>query len=201
MIKVINLKIGNIGSISRALSFLKIRHEVSSNFKDLSNATKIILPGVGSFSKGMEQIEELNYRDAINEAVLNRKVPILGICLGMQLLCLKGHEGGESLGLGLINGEVEFMAKENKLKVPHVGWNDVRNYGMRLFRDIQEEESFYFVHSYKVKLNENISRGVTDYGEEFISTYEKDNIYGVQFHPEKSQKSGLKLIQNFCELC
>lgn len=208
---------GNIHSAFKALqkaSGNNAEVKVSNDPKDLNSATHIVLPGVGAFGdcyKGV--IEILGMLDTIKENILVKKKPFLGICVGMQLLADTGYENGTHKGFGFIKGEVkkfpslilppqagEAGGGQSSLKIPHMGWNDVEfKQDESLFKNI-EKRSFYFVHSYYFDTsNENIS-ATCNYGIKFAASVRKDNILGVQFHPEKSQESGLKLLANFISL-
>jgi glutamine amidotransferase len=176
---------------------------ISAEPEKIKEAKKLILPGVGSFDTGMKNLQELDIIDLLNKRVLEEKIPVLGICLGMQLLTKQSEEGILS-GLKWIEGEtIRFRFGENKnnLKVPHMGWNYVKKVrDSKLLDNMYEESRYYFVHSYYVKCeDENDAILKTKYGVEFTSALQKENIYGVQFHPEKSHKYGLQLIKNFTE--
>jgi len=200
VITVIDLKISNIASVSRALKYLKVEHKVSSLPTDIIQAEKLILPGVGSFSAGVRRLKEDGLSLSLQEAVLGKKVPILGICLGMQLFAATGEEGGISPGLGFIQGKVAYhRAGLLGLRLPHIGWNDVRHKDFSLFDSIAPDACFYFVHSYEMLTSDYTHFAYSNYGEDFIAAIQKDNIFGVQFHPEKSQDAGLKLLENFCK--
>lgn len=205
MIVIVDYKMGNLGSIANIIKKVGHVSVITSDIAIIKNATKLILPGVGAFDKAMRNIQELNLMDVLNEKVLVQKTPLLGICLGMQLLTQKSEEGNVS-GLGWIEGEViKFNFKENSsdLKIPHMGWNEVNIPSQHvLFDGLYENPRFYFVHSYHAvcKHSENILAKST-YGYDFASGIVKNNIMGVQFHPEKSHKFGMKLIKNFIEKC
>ncbi len=205
MIIVISYGMGNLRSIEKALVKLNTEFKVSNTGKDIEAATHLILPGVGFFEEGMNNLRKLGLIDLLNNEVLKKRKPFLGICLGMQLLFNSSEEGGLIKGLGFIDGDVKKFKfnKELKLKIPHVGWNEVFGESMSnisLFNNIEQHSNFYFVHSYHATLNENINHCYTDYGYNFVSVVQKDNIYGTQFHPEKSQKKGLEILKNFIEL-
>ncbi len=199
MILVIDYKMGNIGSIMNMLRKIGVNAVFTSDTEEIKKADKLILPGVGSFDTGMNNLKKMGLVSFLNKKVLEEKTPILGICLGMQLFAERSEEG-ESDGLGWIDGEVKrFNFKENNLKIPHMGWNlvipqkeDV------LFSNMPKESRFYFVHSYHfVCENEDNILAKTNYGYDFPSIVKKENIIGVQFHPEKSHKYGMKLLENF----
>lgn len=200
MITVIDLKIGNVNSVSRALRHIGAGHILSCEPSDIGKAEKIIFPGVGTFSEAMKRMKSRGADAALKEAVLSRKVPILGICLGMQLFASSGEEGGETEGLGFIKGRVSYhRASGLGLRLPHIGWNDVRHNGSKIFDSVPEGACFYFVHSYEFILEEQIETGYTNYGVDFVSFVKKGHIIGAQFHLEKSQGAGLKMLSNFCE--
>ena len=177
-------------------------NQISSNPKEIESAEKLILPGVGSFDKGMENLHHLNLVEALNNAVLKKKTPILGICLGMQLFC-KNSEEGVLPGLGWVSAEVvRFNFKDlktNTVKIPHMGWAEVEIKKTEcLFRSSDHDLRFYFVHSYYL-VNQNLAdiSATCYYNKEFTAAIEYGNIMGVQFHPEKSHKFGMSLLKNF----
>jgi glutamine amidotransferase len=198
---------GNIGSIANMIKKAGGNSIISSNPKDILAATKLILPGVGSFDNGMKKLRDTGFADVLKEMVLVKKIPILGICLGMQLLT-KSSEEGVLPGLGFVDAETVKFKFENiengrdKLKIPHMGWNVVNIKKQNaLLKDTDEELAFYFVHSYFVKCSdENDVMTTTNYGIEFVSSFNRENIFATQFHPEKSHKYGLNLMKNFCSL-
>jgi len=195
---IIDYGMGNIKSIFSALKFLGVEKiVVSSKYSEILSADKLILPGVGSFPKAMKTMKDLNVDKYLEEAVLLEKKPILGICLGMQLMCASSEEEGYTKGLGFVGGLVEKINTQG-LKVPHVGFNQVRfSEGARLYNDLENMSDFYFTHSFRAQGDVKGSLGYCDYGSDFIVSYEAENIAGVQFHPELSQRNGLKLISNF----
>lgn len=203
MIIIVDYKVGNLGSIYNMLKKIGVKSEITSDKEKIRLASKLILPGVGSFYSGMKNLAELGLIELLNKKTLEEKVPVLGICLGMQLLTSKSEEGS-LLGLGWVKGCVKKFQfeKDSMLKVPHIGWNYViQRKESKLFFEMYEEPRYYFVHSYFVELDckDNILTE-TSYGNEFCSSLEKDNIYGVQFHPEKSHKYGMMLLKNFSEI-
>ena len=203
MISIVDCGMGNIGSVVNILKHIGVQSEVISERAKVATAQKIILPGVGHWNNGMETINSSGLRDELNEAALVRRIPVLGICLGMQLL-LKGSEEGELDGLGWIDGTAkrfDFSARmgTEKLKVPHMGWNVVSPDRFNpLSADLAEDVSFYFVHSFHAAdvCAENIFMKCT-YGYEFACGINHENIWGVQFHPEKSHRHGMQLLKNF----
>jgi len=204
MVTIVDYGMGNSNSILNMLKKINVDAKISSNIRDLEEAGKLILPGVGAFDNAMKNLSDLGIIPVLKKRVIKDKTPILGICLGMQLLTKKSEEGYLE-GLGLVDAEtVRFKFHDNgSLKTPHMGWNtvDIRTESL-LFKDMYEEPRFYFVHSYYVRCNssEDILT-TTRYGIEFCSSFMKDNIFGVQFHPEKSHKFGIKLLKNFAEMC
>ncbi len=203
MIVIVDYNVGNIGSILNMLKKIGVQGDITSDIKKIESADKIILPGVGSFDTGMENLKNLNLIDVLNEKVITRKTPVLGICLGMQLLTQSSEEGLLK-GLGWIEGSVKRFSLENftELKVPHMGWDYVKiQKGSSLFTEMYDEPKFYFVHSYYVSpANFSDILTTTNYGVDFCSALENGNIFGVQFHPEKSHKYGMKLLKNFADL-
>ncbi len=203
-IVIIDYNMGNLRSVQKAFEKVGSNAMITNSHDDIKNADKIVLPGVGAFKDGMSHLNELGLIELLNEEVLVNKKPFLGICLGMQLIATKSYENGITNGLNFIDAEVlkfDFSSKNIKLKIPHVGWNNV-DYEKEniLYKNIPNNSDFYFVHSYHFKTNDDVVSSRTDYGSKFVSSVNKDNIYAFQFHPEKSQKVGLQLIQNFVEL-
>ena len=203
MIIIVDYGMGNLGSISNMVRKLGYNVEISSNPTSINKASKLILPGVGAFDKAIKNIKDCGLQDVIISRVKLDKIPIMGICLGMQIMTNKSEEGS-SEGLGLIPGEVKKFSfgSTARLKIPHMGWNEIKiNKDSRLLNDMYEGARFYFVHSYyTVCRDEHYVLTTSSYGFDFTSSFEKDNLVGVQFHPEKSHKFGMKLMQNFIEL-
>lgn len=201
-IVIVDYGMGNVTSIIGALNYLDIENiVVSNNLKTLKTADKLILPGVGNYASAMEKIRERNLDAYLKELVLGQRKPILGICLGMQIMGNSSTESGFNYGLSLINGEVDKFSKKNRLKIPHVGFNQVKpSQESRLYAGIKSNADFYFTHSYKMLSRTKIGQSHCIYGESFIASFEQENVAGVQFHPELSQKNGLHLIKNFIEL-
>ncbi len=195
---------GNIWSVLNAFEFMGAKTEVVSNPDEIYKAECLVLPGVGSFKTAMNIIKEKSLDEAIKSSC-KKGTKILGICLGMQLLCLSSTEDGFNKGLSLVNGFVEKFDEnmlKKKLKVPHIGFNSVlKPINSKLYCATKKEIDFYFVHSYRVKeIKTNKKVGICEYGESFVASFEIENIFGAQFHPEKSQTNGLKLIKNFIDL-
>jgi imidazole glycerol-phosphate synthase subunit HisH len=205
MITIVDYGMGNLGSIQNMFKYIGVKSQVESDPDKIKNASKILLPGVGSFDTAMTKITENNLLEVLNEKAVNEQIPLLGICLGMQILTNKSEEGLLK-GLGWIPAKtISFKDKiDKKLKVPHMGWNTVtKNRKSLLTSGFSHfnEVSYYFVHSYFVRVeNEENSILKTQYGVEFDSAIQNDNIYGVQFHPEKSHKFGMKLFENFSKI-
>jgi glutamine amidotransferase len=206
MILILDYHMGNHHSVQRKLNKLGVDSIISSAPEDIQRADKIILPGVGHFGKAMEKLRELQLIEPLHHAVLVEKKPILGICLGMQLLSMASEEGsdGSVSGLGWINGKVlRFSVKDTlRYKVPHIGWNTVIPCeSNRLFKGIDPGAEFYFVHSYYMQLSDQtVELASTMYETSFTCAVERDNIFGVQFHPEKSHLDGIRLLKNFVDL-
>jgi glutamine amidotransferase len=204
-ILIIDYEINNTGSIINSLEYLGVKYAVTSNPNIIKNFKKIILPGVGSFKSAMNFLQKKKLDLAICDAVLNKKVKILGICLGMQLLGQSSTEFGYSKGLGLIKSKTISWInnKKNFSKNIHIGFNSVnKNNKSLLFYNIKNNSDFYFVHSYYMTFD-TLDYGVKSYSffnNKFLSAFEYNNIFATQFHPEKSQKNGLKLLNNFCKL-
>jgi glutamine amidotransferase len=194
---------GNLDSVARAVQECGGDPLISHKAEDFEEAHYIILPGVGAFTTGMNHLSASGLNEILREQVINQGIPFLGICLGMQLLAKKGLEGGETQGLGWIEGEVKRLEPDTPdIRIPHVGWNEVMfNKPSPLFDGITTGKDFYFVHSYHFSCKhpqEAIAH--TPYCGNFVSAVNKDNIFGVQFHPEKSQRLGFQVITNFLAL-
>ncbi len=200
MIVVIDYGMGNLRSVFKCLDRMSIAAVISSDADVIREARKLILPGVGHFARGMQNIRELGLLDLLNHKVLIEKTPILGICLGMQLFT-RWSEEGEVEGLGWLDAKtVKFDVSDRyKFKVPHIGWNSLSiEKSNILFSDLNDEDMFYFVHSYHVVSNEaQVILASTEYDYSFHSAVHRENIYGTQFHPEKSHHSGMKILKNF----
>jgi glutamine amidotransferase len=200
---ITDLGMGNMNSIYKRLNKMAINTQISDNPNDLLKADKIILPGVGHFENAVLNLIQKGFWDILQETVLVKKTPILGICLGMQLMA-KTSEEGNCEGLGWIDADVVRFNVKDKLKhkVPHMGWNEINlKKDSRLMENIPELSEFYFVHSYHMKCHDqNDILNTCYYDYEFVSAVEKDNIFGVQYHPEKSHHVGEQLLQNFIDL-
>lgn len=197
---VINYGLGNLTSVGNALEQLGIAHQISSSPRDFAEASHLILPGVGSFREGMAGLEKGGWIEPIRRAVLDEKKRILGICLGMQLFADEGFEYGHYAGLSLLSGRVEKIpAAGTGLSLPHIGWNSVETQpGHPILHGLPPKSDFYFVHSYHfIPTDASVIAGLTNYVVPIAAVLEKDNIIGTQFHPEKSQDSGMRLLENF----
>ena len=201
MIHIINYGLGNLGSIQNMLKKTGHSSKIVSNPDELGSATKIILPGVGSFDTGIRNLSDGNWLNILNEKVLVERIPVLGICLGLQLMC-KTSEEGRLEGLGWFDAHVKkFEFTDMQYKVPHIGWNNAyQKKTSKLFNDHVEKRRYYFVHSFYVEASlEEDTLTETDYGFRYASALEKENMIGVQFHPEKSHIFGLSMLKNFAE--
>lgn len=200
MIAVINYGLGNLTSIQNMFRRLGIDAVITDDKQKIRDASKILLPGVGHFKKGMANLRETGIADLLQEEVIIKGKPILGICLGAQLMTRHSEEGDVD-GLGWVDAvTVKFNeASLNNLPIPHMGWADIKtNAGCGLWNDLPADPRFYFVHSYHFKFDNPAQVTATaDYGYEFACAFHRDNIYGTQFHPEKSHKFGMKVLENF----
>jgi len=202
MIAIIDYGMGNIHSVQKALELMGAKTIVTNKPVDIKTCDKAVLPGVGAFDDAMEELKKQNLISALNEHIKAGKI-FLGICLGMQLLFESSKEAKVSDGLGLLKGTVKKFENKDNLKVPHMGWNQlkVKNTACPLLKGVLEDSYVYFCHSYFPKpQDERIIAATTDYGIDFTSILWQDNVYGVQFHPEKSQEVGLKILRNFVNL-
>ena len=202
MITIVDYDCGNVNAIINAFKELGINAEVSKSINDIDNASKLILPGVGSYDYAMERLIKSGLIDSLNNSVLKKKIPVLGICVGMQILGNKSDEG-KLPGLGWVDAEVSSFNDTNSIDIlPHMGWNNIKKIKDNLLlSSIDENSIFYFLHSYYFKSynKENII-AKCKYGLDFTCAINSDNIYGVQFHPEKSHSFGLKILQNFSKI-
>ena len=202
-ITIVDYGAGNIGSVIKKVKRIGYQASVAINADDILSSSKLILPGVGNFTSSVAKLKRTGMWEALNETVIIKKVPILGICLGMQLMA-KHSEEGDTLGFGWIDAKViRFNVSDKiKYKVPHIGWNslDIVKSSL-LFQGIDTSHRFYFVHGYHLhKVESESIIATTDYNYSFVSAVEKENVFGVQFHPEKSHDWGEKLIENFIRL-
>jgi len=201
MITIVDYGMGNLRSVNNALDLLGADVEITSEPEKILAAERLILPGVGAFGLAMQHLRERGLVEALNQKVLNERTPILAICLGMQLLGQSSNEHGQHNGLGWLPGRVQLFELTD-LRVPHVGWNNITLHGKPpLFNTLADQSEMYFVHSYHYMLDpdddQSVIAATTDYGYEFVAAVHRDNIFGTQFHPEKSQAAGLKILQNF----
>ena len=200
MIHVVDYGMGNLRSVANAFEALGASVRVSPDPAALADAERVVLPGVGAFGEAMRRLRESGFVDALAEAVLVRKRPFLGICLGMQLVADRSFEHGEHAGLGWIAGDVRRIEPADpSLRIPHIGWNAVAMAPeRRLGIDLPKDPTFYFVHSYQlVPADERDVAGRCDYGGPVVACIERGHIFGTQFHPEKSQRAGLQMLTNF----
>lgn len=201
-ITIIDIGIGNLASVTKALKKAGGSANLTSEPAKILNASKLIFPGVGAFGAAADALQRFGLIDPIREAVLQRKVPILGFCLGMQLFAERGYEGGESTGLGLLPGEVCQMDISKCRVLPHMGWNNLEEFeGMTLFQGLPLSPHFYFVHSYHMtNLAPEVQVSYCMYGSERVTAaVQLGNIYGTQFHPEKSLANGIHILKKFIE--
>nr|AAR37699.1 imidazole glycerol phosphate synthase, glutamine amidotransferase subunit [uncultured marine bacterium 440] len=202
MIGIIDYGLSNIGSISNAVNKLNHSYQIISNSKNLNKIDKIILPGVGNFKKAIANLKKQNLFDSLKDFITDKKKPFLGICLGMQILYNHSSEDGGENGLGVINGKVKQLMPSKKFKVPNVGWREIEilKKGV-LINQFIDKPIFYFVHKYACYSEEKINTvAQLNYINQFDCIIEKENIFGTQFHPEKSQKNGLQLLNNFLKI-
>lgn len=195
MITILDYDSGNIKSLSNALKFLNINHRITRNKKEILDSEKLIIPGVGSFNTCMKNIKKFKLLEVLKIFGIKKKKPILGICLGMQIMMSYGFEKKKTKGLNFIEGECRSLNK--KLKLPHVGWKKIR---LKEGKKTSQNYNVYFCHSFICKLKQNnFSTSKINYGKDsFISSFKKNNFYGYQFHPEKSREDGLLILKNFC---
>lgn len=201
MLTIVDYGVGNLASIKNILKKIGVQSEISSDETTIAAADKLILPGVGAFDTCAQKLEESGLLTTLHEKVLNQKIPVLGVCVGMQLLT-EGSEEGILPGLGWIKGQVVKFKKTQLpegFKIPHMGWTDVTvSKPSKLFENMYDDPRFYFVHSYHAQLTNNEDEVIrAKYGYPFTAGIEYENILGVQFHPEKSHKFGMKLLENF----
>jgi len=198
-ITIVDYGMGNLRSVANALEFLGLSYSLTSDPDEVRKADSIIIPGVGSFRSASDIFQKTGLLDAVNELVLVRERKVLGICLGFQMLGLSSSEGGGASGLGFIPSPVRRFMPSADIKVPHVGLNDVSfPKDSLLFKGLENPANFYFVHSYIMEYSALGGLVTTcEYIEKFVAAYENENVFGVQFHPEKSQASGLRLLLNF----
>ena len=206
-VTIVDYNSGNISSVINSfkeVAKVKVNIEVTSDLKKIKSSDKVVLPGQGSFKSCIDALNNIKgLVDALNDFVISDKKPLLGICVGLQMFADIGYEETETKGLGWISGKVSKIDNQNdKFKLPHIGWNQlniVKN--SKIFKGIENNSHMYFVHSYEfVPADKNVITATTDYSSNIVCSVEKENIYGTQFHPEKSDKIGLQIIENFIKL-
>ena len=206
-ITIVDYKSGNISSVINSFNEVakdKVKIEVTSDIKKIKSSDKVVLPGQGSFKSCVDRLNNISgLVDTLNELAINNKKPLLGICVGLQMFADIGYEEIETKGLGWISGKVSKIDNQNgKYKLPHIGWNQINIVKKsKIFKDIENNSHMYFVHSYEfIPKDKNVISATTDYSSNVVCAVEKENIFGTQFHPEKSDKIGLKIIDNFIKL-
>ena len=200
MTAIIDYDAGNLKSVEKALQFLGVEAKITSNAEEILGADKIILPGVGAFGDAMEKLNKSGLSEVIREAV-RRKIPLLGICLGLQLLFESSEESEGVDGLSVLKGKIVRIPDKEGFKVPHIGWNSLKiNPESKLFAGIPDDSYVYFVHSYYLAAEEPIVAATTDYVADIHAAVEKEHVFACQFHPEKSGDIGLKLLKNFATM-
>ena len=206
-VAIVDYKSGNISSVINSFKEVaqdKVKIEVTSDINKIKSSDKVVLPGQGSFKSCTDALKGINgLVETLNEFVIYDKKPLLGICVGLQMFADTGYEEIETKGLGWISGKVTKIENQNgKYKLPHIGWNEINILkDSRIFKDIKDKSHMYFVHSYEFVPNDkNVVSATTNYSSNHVCAVEKDNIFGTQFHPEKSDKIGLKIIDNFINL-
>ena len=206
-VTIVDYNSGNISSVINSFKEAakeKVNIEVTSDLNKIRSSDKVVLPGQGSFKSCIEALNNINgLVDTLNEVIINNKKPILGICVGLQMFADVGYEEKETKGLGWIPGKVSKIDNKNgKYKLPHIGWNQINIVkDTRIFKDIKDNSHMYFVHSYEfIPKDKNVISATTDYSSNIVCSVEKENLFGTQFHPEKSHKIGLKMINNFINL-
>ncbi|MDA9665333.1 imidazole glycerol phosphate synthase subunit HisH [Candidatus Pelagibacter sp.] len=206
-VTIVDYNSGNISSVINSFNEVakdRVNIEVTSDLIKIKSADKVVLPGQGSFKSCVEALNNINgLVDALNEFAINDKKPLLGICVGLQMFADIGYEEKETNGLGWISGRVSKIDNQNgKYKLPHIGWNQINILkNSKIFKDIENNSHMYFVHSYEfIPEDKSIISATTDYSSNIVCSVEKENIFGTQFHPEKSDKIGLKIINNFINL-
>lgn len=199
-ISIIDYGMGNLQSVRNALERVGCEIHISGDPVSLSDADAFILPGVGAFGEAMSNLHKRKLVEPLRRAVLDNGKPLLGICLGMQLLADSSDERGKYQGLSLIPGQVRTIPVSTGLRLPHIGWNDLSiRIRAPLFRNLPDKSAFYFVHSYRFECDSAYISATTDYGVDITAAVQRDRIFGVQFHPERSQRKGLRLLRNFVD--
>jgi glutamine amidotransferase len=206
-VTIVDYQSGNISSVINSFTEVakdKVNLEVTSDIKKIKSSDKIVLPGQGSFKSCVESLNNINgLKDTLKDFAITNKKPLLGICVGLQMFADVGYEEAETKGLGWIPGKVSKIDNQNgKFKLPHIGWNEIEiQKESKIFKDIKNKSHMYFVHSYEfIPEDKLVISSTTDYSSKIVCSIEKDNLFGTQFHPEKSDKEGLKIIENFLKL-
>ncbi len=206
-VTIVDYKSGNISSVINSFKEVakdKVSIEVTSDLNKIKSCDKVVLPGQGSFKSCVEALDKINgLKDTLNEFVITNKKPLLGICVGLQMFADIGYEETETKGLGWISGKVSKIDNQNgKFKLPHIGWNQIDiTKESKIFKDVENNSHMYFVHSYEfIPEDKGVISATTDYSSKIVCSVEKENIFGTQFHPEKSDRIGLKMINNFINL-
>ena len=206
-VTIVDYNSGNISSVINSFKEVakdKVNIEVTSNLNKIKSSDKVVLPGQGSFKSCIDALKTINgLVDTLNEFAINNKKPLLGICVGLQMFADIGYEESETKGLGWIAGKVsKINNQEGKYKLPHIGWNEIKVVkSSKIFKGIENKAHMYFVHSYEfIPKDKNVISATTNYSSKIVCSVEKENIFGTQFHPEKSDKIGLKIIDNFINL-
>ena len=206
-VTIVDYKSGNISSVINSFTEVaknKVNLEVTSDLNKIKSSDKVVLPGQGSFKSCIDALNSINgLTDTLNEFVINKKKPLFGICVGLQMFADVGYEETETKGLGWIPGKVSKIDNKNgKYKLPHIGWNQINIVkDSKIFKDVENNSHMYFVHSYEfIPEDKDVISATTDYSSKVVCSVEKDNIFGTQFHPEKSDKIGLKIIKNFINI-
>ena len=206
-VTIVDYNSGNISSVINSFTEVAkgtVNLEVTSDLNKIKSSDKVVLPGQGSFKSCIDALNSINgLTDTLNEFVINKKKPLFGICVGLQMFADVGYEETETKGLGWISGKVSKIDNKNgKYKLPHIGWNQINIVkDSKIFKDVENNSHMYFVHSYEfIPEDKNVISATTDYSSKVVCSVEKDNIFGTQFHPEKSDKIGLKIIENFMRL-
>ena len=207
-VAIVDYNSGNISSVINSFKEVakdKVNIEVTSDLNKIKSSDKVVLPGQGSFKSCVDALNNINgLVDTLNEFVINKKKPLLGICVGLQMFADIGFEETETIGLGWIPGKVSKIDNQNgKFKLPHIGWNqiDIIKKDSRIFNNIENNSHMYFVHSYEfIPEDKSVISATTEYSSNIVCSVEKENIFGTQFHPEKSDKTGFKIIDNFIDM-
>ena len=206
-VTIVDYNSGNISSVINSFKEVakdKVIIKVTADLKNIKSSDKVVLPGQGSFKSCIDALNNINgLVDTLNEFAIDNKKPLLGICVGLQMFADVGYEETETKGLGWVSGKVSKIDNKNgKYKLPHIGWNEINIVkGSKIFKDIENNSHMYFVHSYEfIPENKNVISATTDYSSNIVCSVEKENIFGTQFHPEKSDKMGLRIVENFITL-